>query len=216
MSGRVILLSCALVVLVRPVLGATYSWNWDSGATEGWKSFGETTVVTIENGFSGTFGLGMQDISEFDRITTIEIKDQAIDPSQFVGGQVGRDLPMTGLIYVDINRSIDDGNGGKVDMWVHGNESRARFLSSPIDGYGYVVELGNGWYRHFFSNWIHGRYDAFPDPVSSESFGRITFAWDRKNELSPVVIDNLTFIPEPASVCLLLSGVALLRKRYRG
>ena len=89
-------------------------WNWDSGTTEGWTADLDDTIVTIEAGRNGTFGLGVQ------QSPTVNLEEIPIDPGLLVGGQLGENLPMTGEIYVDIDREIDNAYGHNLELHIYG------------------------------------------------------------------------------------------------
>jgi len=187
---------------------AALNWNWDSGTTEGWTDAGGT-VVSIETGRNGTFGLGARQSGVAN--TTVQIGGQSFDPGILVGGQFGTSLTMTGEIYVDINREIAGTHGNLVDLLIYGNNSFARFVTYPFDGFGSIEGLGDGWFRHHLANVFH-----FSSGGELAGIIRLTWDWDDNAIENPVVYDNLTIIPEPATLSLLgLGAAAMLRRRRR-
>lgn len=194
---------------------AAFIWDWDSGTTEGWVDGSGGTIVTVELGRFGTFGLGAQQPPPYIGATfpIVKIEGQTINPGIFVGGQFGEYLPMTGEIYVDVDREIRSSYVDYLDLWIYGNNSFGRFHCFPGFNLGYVEDLGDGWFRHHLANRWHSEYDD-PDHEAEAGTIRLAWNWNFNAEENPVIFDNLTMVPEPATLLLLgLGGLALIGKR---
>lgn len=207
---KVIITITILVVLSagwQPALATLLpvEWNWNSGTTEGWIGGIDGTVVTVEAGRNGTFGLGAQGYTP-----TVKLEGISIDPGLLVGGQFGENLSMTGEIYVDVDREMC---GDYLDLWIWGENTCGRFYTYPADGMGSIEDLGDGWYRHHLVNLRH--YERIPDGPWEDPANLIymTWNWSDNAEDSPVIYDNLTIIPEPATLVLFGLGCLFLKKR---
>jgi hypothetical protein len=191
---------------------ANYNWNWDSGTTEGWMDASAGTIVSIEDGRNGTFGLGVQQPTPYVGAVypRVKIEDQFIDPGSLVGSQQGEYLAMTGEIYVDVNREMSASHGNYVDLWIYGENSKARFVCYPEEGDGRIEDIGNGWFRHYLENRLHTAIDP-----TSERIGSIylNWNWNYNATSDPVVFDNFTIVPEPISLLLFGLGGLILRRR---
>ena len=195
-----------------------WTWNWDSGTTEGWVGYAGKTDLTIESGRNGTTALG------FSRTTggqpTIVLEGHNIDPGSPVGGNFGNYVPMTYDMYVDVNKEeVDEHN--YLDLYIDGESSFARFHTYPdndTNPTGSTEALGDGWYRHHLENrWHHEYTPGYQYPV-----GTITLRYP-----PAAVFDNLTIhgedaqpIPGPSSlvVCSLAAataGVGAWRRRRK-
>jgi len=204
------LLTSFFTFVCTEMADAAFVWDWDSGTTEGWVDASGGTIVTIEPGRFGTFGLGARE--PLFGAPGVKIEGQTIDPSIFVGGQFGEYLPMTEEIYVDIDRKISPNHGDYVDLWIYGNNSYGRFVCYPYDNYGNVEELVDEWFRHHFANRWHYEYVE-----ESYEAGTIFLVWNWNYNATerPVVFDNLTIVPEPATFLLLGLGGILIRRKIR-
>lgn len=193
---------CTLVIVIlisTQTNAATLSWDWNSGTTEGWVPVAGT-VVTVETGRDGTSGLGAQQVSyNTSSFPEVEIGGQPIDPGALVGGESGEHLPMTGQIYVDANRKMNYGGGDYVDLRISNSDSHSRFHCYPMDNYGHIEDLGDGWYRHYFSNRFHYlKGPPGPSPLldggSPVSTIRLEWNWNFNTREEPIVFDNFTII----------------------
>lgn len=182
-------------------------WNWDSGTTEGWVGGIDGTIVTIEVGRNGTFGLGAQGYTP-----TVRLEGISIDPSLLVGGLLGENLAMTGEIYVDINREMNDDYGNNLELLIYGETTKARFTVSPYSGWGSIENLGDSWYRYHLANRWHGeRQLVGPGAPEPTNLVVMTWDWPSNAEDSPVIYDNLTIIPEPTTFLLMGLGAFINR-----
>ena len=181
-----------------------WTWNWDSGTTEGWVAGGNTDL-TIVSGRNGTTALN---VGGYNR--RIEIEGQNIDPGSLVGGNIGEYLPMTYDMYVDVNTAIS-GHANYVDLYIYGESSFARFHTYPYDGIGSIEALDDGWYRYHLGNRFHRVYADYDEDDNNWPVGWTTLRSTRQS----LVLDNLTIhgetsqpIPEPSSlvVCSLVGA----------
>ena len=191
---------------------AILSWNWDSGTTEGWGDGSGGTVVTVEPGRNGTFGLGAQQPTPYvgALFPIVKIEGQTIEPDTLVGGIHGVYLDMTGEIYIDVDRAMNNGHGDYVDLWIFGDNSYARFLTYPYDNIGNKIEeLGDGWYRHYLANRFNYEYSEFEDFSSLVGTISLHWNWNYNATSSPVVFDNFNIapVPVPSAILLFVSGL---------
>jgi len=171
----------------------TGTWNWDSGTTEGWMDGGGTDV-TVEPGWNGTRGLGIQTRVPYE-VAVYPIakkRNSDIDPGSLVGDQHGSALEMTGEIRVDFNRLMPNAHTRYVDMWVIGQDDHARFACYPYDGFGSIEDIGDGWYRYHLVNLY-----SWPGRDGRDA-GEVYLSWDWAGNVddAPVVLDNLVIAPE--------------------
>lgn len=213
---------CALVIIVSlcssqvtTVVEAAQIWNWDSGTTEGWTDATGGTIVSVELGRNSTFGLGAQQPDPYvgALFPKVKIEGQSMDPGILVGGQFGEYLPMSGEIYVDVDREMSTQHNNYLDIWIYGDNNKARFHTYPSENMGSIEDLGDGWFRHHLSNrghWVRNiAGPGGPDPVDMII---MAWNWNYNAAENPVRFDNLTFIPipEPTSLLLLGLGVPIL------
>ena len=215
------LLTLFSVIMLSIFLGiekveADYTWNWDSGTTEGWIDGSGGTIVSVETGRNGTFGLGAQQPTPYVGAVfpIVKVEEQFIDPGPLVGGQLGVNLVMTGEIYMDINREMSATGPNYVDLIIWGRNTYGRFICYPGSGFGRVEDIGDGWFRHYFGNRGHEEYSGV-EPGQLEKIGSIylDWNWNYNATYDPVVFDNLTIIPEPCTLALLGLGALVLRRR---
>ena len=201
-----------------------WTWNWDSGTTEGWAGYLGRTDLTIESGRNGTTALGLTpNDGAIDGEAMIVLEGHNIDPGSPVGGNFGNYVPMTYDMYVDANKEMG-GVGNYVDLWIYGESSFARFHTYPAADIGSIEALDDGWYRHHLGNRFHHAYSSYEEWIEWP-VGRIRFNWNWNYQSA--VLDNLTIhgepaqpIPEPSSlvVCSLVGagvGVGAWRRRRK-
>ena len=173
--AKVILLCFVLFASQLGGLGqaeeTTFVWNWDSGTIEDWVA-GFGTTLSIEPGRSDTFALGLEGAGAS---AGALIDNVPIDPRTIVGGQFGNYPGMTSAIYVDVDRRVDANLGGYLRLWIYGEQSWAELITRPDEGKGYIEDLGDGWFRHYFRCTAHYEYSA--DDDYSDWAGRIQLSW---------------------------------------
>lgn len=173
---------------------SVWFWDWDTCTDEGWMAAQDTIIMTA--GVPGQEGCGISVEQTGGHAPSIKIGGQTLDPGALVGGEFGNALPMTGEIYVDINRQIPTAPGSYVEMQIFDEDSFANFACYPYDGYGSIIDLGDGWYRHYMGNVDHWEVSV------PEDAGYFYLSWNCDDTIggNPVTFDNLMVTHEPVPI----------------
>jgi hypothetical protein len=193
-----VMIGMTLTCAGRSDADTSLSWDWDSCTLEEWISPMPDIIVTVEDGREETCGIGAALEPDAIHVPTIKIEGQTLDPGALVGGLFGQHLDMTGEIYVDIDRKIPVAHSSYVGLEAFDEDSHAKFACYPYDGYGRIIDLGDGWFRHYMDNVGHWEGDFSLDA------GCFYLEYHEVNPLPvgepPVIFDNLMIAHEPVPV----------------
>jgi hypothetical protein len=165
------------------------TWDWESGALDDW-TVEQGGPISIVAGHESPFGLRVEGGGN----TRLKATGTIVEPFDMTG-QKGSFLPLAegAFMHVDMTISVPTGHGVYLDIYIHGKETKSRWICYPFDGYGSSEDLGDGWYRnHFHNHHVYGYEENWGEVPPEVPYMTVTF-----NSFAPAGCTIDGFIIQP-------------------